>query len=78
VSYTGPDKSVIGIEIHSGRNHIVKRIFEHLGYEVEKLDRVVFAGLTKKDLPRGRSRFLTKLELANLKMLTGKKKFQNI
>jgi 23S rRNA pseudouridine2605 synthase len=74
ISYTGPDKSVIGIEIHSGRNRIVRRIFEQLGYDVIKLDRVVFAGLTKKDLPRGRSRFLTQLEVANLKMTAGKKK----
>jgi 23S rRNA pseudouridine2605 synthase len=74
VSYTGPDKSVIGIEIHSGRNRIVRRIFEQFGYDVIKLDRVVFAGLTKKDLPRGRSRFLTQLEVANLKMMAGKKK----
>jgi 23S rRNA pseudouridine2605 synthase len=73
VSFVGPDKSVIGIEIHSGRNKIVRRMFEHLGYDVVKLDRVVFAGLTKKDLPRGRSRFLTPLEVANLKMITGRK-----
>ena len=52
-------KNEIGIKIHSGRNRIVRRIFEHLGYQVEKLDRVVFAGLTKKDLPRGHWRRLT-------------------
>lgn len=56
-----------GIEIHSGRNRIVRRMFEALGYEVEKLDRVYFAGLTKYNLPRGRWRFLTELEIANLK-----------
>ena len=52
-------KNEIGIKIHSGRNRIVRRIFEHLGYQVDKLDRVVFAGLTKKDLPRGHWRRLT-------------------
>jgi len=78
VSYVGPDKSVVGIEIHSGRNKIVRRMFESLGYDVVKLDRVVFAGLTKKDLPRGRSRFLTELEVANLKMITGKKSKRNV
>jgi 23S rRNA pseudouridine2605 synthase len=76
ISFIGPEKSIVGIEIHSGRNKIVRRMFEHLGYDVIKLDRVVFAGLTKKDLPRGRSRFLTQLEVANLKMMTGKKKFE--
>jgi 23S rRNA pseudouridine2605 synthase len=73
IVYTGPDKNVLGVELHSGKNRIVRRIFEHLGYEVKKLDRVVFAELTKKDLPRGRWRFLTDLEVANLKMITGKK-----
>ncbi len=51
-------KTEIGIEIHSGRNRIVRRIFEHVGYKVDKLDRVIFAGLTKKNLPRGRWRNL--------------------
>jgi 23S rRNA pseudouridine2605 synthase len=60
-------KKVIGIELHSGRNRIVRRIFEHLGYEVEKLDRVMFAGLDKYRLPRGEWRFLTDLEVVNLK-----------
>ena len=60
-------KKVIGIELHSGRNRIVRRIFEHLGYEVEKLDRVMFAGLDKYKLPRGEWRFLTDLEVMNLK-----------
>jgi 23S rRNA pseudouridine2605 synthase len=58
----------VGIEIHSGKNRIVRRIFNHLGYNVEKLDRVMFAGLTKKDLPRGRHRFLTQQEIIFLKM----------
>lgn len=62
------DLRQVGIEIHSGKNHIVRRIFNHLGYQVEKLDRVLFAGLTKKDLPRGRYRFLTPQEVAFLKM----------
>jgi 23S rRNA pseudouridine2605 synthase len=73
IVFTGNDKNVVGVEIHSGKNRIVRRIFEHLGYEVKKLDRVVFAGLTKKDLPRGRWRFLTEMEVANLKMVQGKK-----
>ncbi|MFK8270357.1 pseudouridine synthase [Capnocytophaga stomatis] len=60
-------KNEIGVKIHSGRNRIVRRIFEHLGYNVEKLDRVVFAGLTKKDLPRGHWRRLTQQEIINLK-----------
>lgn len=68
------DRSILGVELHSGKNRIVRRIFEHFGYKVKKLDRVVFAGLTKKDLPRGRWRFLTELEVANLKMITGNKK----
>lgn len=60
-------KNEIGIKIHSGRNRIVRRIFEHLGYQVDKLDRVVFAGLTKKDLPRGHWRRLTQQEIINLR-----------
>ena len=59
-------KREVGIEIHSGRNRIVRRIFEHLGYKVVKLDRVVFAGLTKKNLPRGHWRRLTEQEVINL------------
>lgn len=62
-------KREIGIEIHSGRNRIVRRIFEHLGYRVLKLDRVVFGGLTKKDLPRGHWRHLTPQEVINLRVL---------
>lgn len=65
-----PDAYVVGIEIHSGRNRIVRRIFEHFNYEVKKLDRTVFAGLTKKDLPRGKWRFLTQKEIVALKFLT--------
>jgi|TARA_B110000967_G_C18899429_1_gene573482 23S rRNA pseudouridine2605 synthase len=70
VSYvTGEPKSEIGIEIHSGRNRIVRKIFESLGYKVNKLDRVIFAELTKKNLPRGRWRELTNLEVTNLQMM---------
>ncbi|RYY36248.1 MAG: pseudouridine synthase [Sphingobacteriaceae bacterium] len=70
VSYVqGGSKREIGIQIHSGKNRVVRRIFESLGYEVVKLDRVVYAGLTKKDLPRGRWRFLEEKELIQLKHL---------
>jgi len=62
-------KSEVGVKIHSGRNRIVRRIFEHFNYSVVKLDRVIFAGLTKKDLPRGHWRYLTELEVSNLMML---------
>ncbi len=62
-----PDGYVIGVKIHSGKNRIVRRIFEHLGYDVTKLDRTTFAGLTKKDLPRGHWRYLTERELVKLK-----------
>jgi 23S rRNA pseudouridine2605 synthase len=58
----------IGIEIHSGQNRVVRRIFEKLGYKVVRLDRVFFAGLTKKNLPRGKYRFLTEREVNMLKM----------
>ena len=69
ISYaTETDKNQAGIEIHSGRNRIVRRIFESLGYHVTKLDRVYFAGLTKKNLPRGRWRYLTQEEVNFLKM----------
>jgi len=61
------DKSIIGIEIHSGRNRIVRRIFEHLGYDVKNLDRVMFANLTKKNVDRGKWRFLTEKEVRLLK-----------
>lgn len=70
VSYVqGGTKKEIGIQIHSGRNRIVRRIFEHLGYEVVKLDRSVYANLTKKDLPRGRWRMLEEKEVIQLKHL---------
>jgi len=62
------DKTQVGIEIHTGQNRIVRRIFEFLGYKIEKLDRVYFAGLTKKNLQRGRWRMLTPQEIAMLKM----------
>jgi 23S rRNA pseudouridine2605 synthase len=62
-----PDGMVVGIKIHSGRNRIVRRMFESLGYEVLKLDRTTFAGLTKKDLPRGSWRFLNEKEVVKLK-----------
>jgi len=65
-------KNVVGISLHIGKNRIVRRIFEHLGYQVTKLDRTVYAGLTKKDLPRGRWRYLTPREVVQLKHL-GKK-----
>ncbi len=61
------DKTKIGIEIHSGRNRIVRRIFESLGYVVKQLDRVMYANLTKKNLPRGKWRFLSESEVRNLK-----------
>ncbi|HRF18494.1 MAG TPA: pseudouridine synthase, partial [Chitinophagaceae bacterium] len=61
------DKTQIGVEIHSGRNRIVRRIFEHLGYDVKGLDRVMFAGLTKKNVDRGKWRFLTEKEVRDLK-----------
>ncbi len=63
----GNDSSVLGIEIHIGRNRIVRRIFEHLGYEVKKLDRVMFGSLTKKNLPRGKFRHLSPKEIMAIK-----------
>jgi len=69
VEYADPvDKKQIGIEIHSGKNRIVRRIFESLGYKVTKLDRVLFAGLTKKNLRRGDWRYLTEEEVDRLRM----------
>ena len=72
VSYVGDglDKTQVGVEIHSGKNRIVRRIFEHFGYNVRKLDRVLFGSLTKKDLPRGRWRILTDAEVGMLKMIS--------
>ncbi len=67
---SGGDKKCVGLEIHTGKNRIVRRIFETLGYQVVKLDRVIYAGLTKKDLPRGRWRFLTQMEISMLKMIS--------
>lgn len=68
ISYVDENNlAIVGIEIHSGRNRIVRRIFKHLGYRVYKLDRVYFAGLTKRDLPRGRWRYLTEGEVRNLR-----------
>jgi len=66
----GKDKRELGVELHSGKNRIVRRIFEKIGYRVEKLDRVYFAGLTKKNLPRGTWRFLEEKEINMLKMIS--------
>lgn len=65
---TANSKKVVGVELHSGKNRIVRRMFNHLDYKVEKLDRVCFAGLTKKNLSRGNYRFLTEKEVGFLKM----------
>ena len=70
----GQDKKEVGIVIHSGRNRIVRRLFETLGYDVVRLDRVVYAGLTKKNLPRSGFRHLTNEEVGMLKMLVGGEK----
>lgn len=68
LAYTdNTDKTQVGIELHTGRNRIVRRIFEHFGYDVKNLDRVVFAGLTKKNVDRGKWRFLTEKEVRDLK-----------
>ncbi|MBL4625614.1 MAG: rRNA pseudouridine synthase [Flavobacteriales bacterium] len=71
VSYVGDgkDKKQIGIELHSGKNRVIRRMMEALGYTVTKLDRVYFAGLTKKDVPRGKHKFLTSQEISMLKRL---------
>ncbi len=69
LAVTDHTRKVLGIEIHEGRNRIVRRIFEELGYKVEKLDRVAYAGLTKKDLSRGKWRFLSVQEINRLKYL---------
>jgi 23S rRNA pseudouridine2605 synthase len=68
ISYIEDRKKEVGIELHSGRNRIVRRVFEHLNYKVIKLDRVYFAGLTKKNLSRGKWRFLSEKEISMLKM----------
>lgn len=65
----GRDQCQVGIRIHSGKNRVVRRIFDTLGYNVKKLDRVMFAGLTKKDLPRGKWRLLTEQEVSFMKMI---------
>jgi len=68
VSYADPDdKSQIGIELHSGQNRVIRRLFESLGYKVRKLDRVYFAGLTKKNVQRGKWRYLSDKEISMLK-----------
>jgi 23S rRNA pseudouridine2605 synthase len=67
-TYADPDdRTQVGIELHSGQNRVVRRLFEKLGYRVNKLDRVYFAGLTKKNLPRGKWRFLSEKEVNMLK-----------
>jgi len=68
---SGSGKCEVGIQIHIGRNRIVRRLFEHLGYTVKKLDRVLYGGLTKKDLPRGKWRYLNPKELIMLKHFKG-------
>jgi 23S rRNA pseudouridine2605 synthase len=67
------DKSIIGIELHSGRNRIVRRIFEHLGYDVKGLDRVMYANLTKKNVERGKWRYLSEKEIRLLKYMNKQK-----
>ena len=67
------DKKQVGLEIHSGKNRIVRRIFEHLDYRIDKLDRVYFAGLTKKGLKRGQWRFLSGKEISMLRMSVPRK-----
>jgi 23S rRNA pseudouridine2605 synthase len=68
------DKSVVGVEIHSGRNRIVRRMFEQLGYDVKNLDRVLFANLTKKNVDRGKWRFLSEKEVRLLKFFNKSKR----
>lgn len=70
----GQDKKLIQIELHSGKNRVIRRMMEALGYTVVRLDRIQFAGLTKKDLPRGRHRFLLEKEIGLLHRITGSKK----
>lgn len=73
IAYTDETKQEVGVEIHSGRNHIIHRMFNHLGYLVDKLDRVSYAGLTKERVRRGEYRRLTDKELQILRKSTGKK-----
>ncbi|MBQ7531152.1 MAG: rRNA pseudouridine synthase [Paludibacteraceae bacterium] len=68
LEFTDKDRKHLGLEIHSGQNRVVRRIFEKVGYKVVTLDRVSFAGLTKRNVPRGRYRFLTEREVAMLQM----------
>lgn len=71
IAYSHPQKkNIVGITLHVGKNRIVRRIFEHLGYVIEKLDRTVYSGLTKKDLPRGRWRHLSPKEVVFLKHMS--------
>lgn len=68
VDYSRPgDKSTVGVELHSGQNRVVRRIFDAIGYRVDRLDRVYYAGLTKKNLPRGEWRYLTAAEVSMLR-----------
>lgn len=69
IAIISEDQTVLGVEIHVGKNRIVRRIFEHFGYEVSKLDRTIYATLTKKELPRGKWRFLDPKEVIQLKHL---------
>ncbi|MBX6379936.1 MAG: rRNA pseudouridine synthase [Thermoflavifilum aggregans] len=71
LAYLDGTRKVLGLEIHSGKNRIVRRLFAALGYEVEKLDRVMYAGLTKKNLPRGKWRYLSEKEVIWLKHFRG-------
>jgi len=69
-AYPDPsEKNVVGVELHSGKNRVVRRMFDALGYTVKKLDRVMFADLTKKEVPRGKWRMLSDKEISYLKML---------
>ncbi|HEX2535864.1 MAG TPA: rRNA pseudouridine synthase, partial [Chitinophagaceae bacterium] len=68
------DRTQVGVELHSGRNRIVRRIFEHFGYDVKNLDRVMFAGLTKKNVNRGKWRYLSEREVRDLKFFKKGKK----
>ncbi len=70
LAYTDDSKKIIGIEVHIGWNRVIRRIFESLGYRVKKLDRVIYAGLTKKNLTRGKWRYLSERELIQLKHFT--------
>ena len=73
IAYPNPkNRAEVGIEINTGKNRFIRRLFEALDYEVERLDRVFFAGLTKKDVPRGKWRFLNEAEVRLLKHFTGK------